>query len=97
VFAVQSANKAESSLPSSAGTSLLTSNRWRTGCISSTDHKGRPIWVVAAEREDDRRFIVHAHDMPTGFLELRATIHRKLRAGWARGGYDFDAYEPERH
>jgi hypothetical protein len=52
---------------------------------------------VAAEREDAGRFIVHAHDMPTAFLELRATIHRKLRFESARGGYDFDAYEPERH
>jgi hypothetical protein len=37
--------------------------------------------VVAAEREDAGRFIVHAHDMPAAFVELRATIHRKLRSG----------------
>jgi hypothetical protein len=54
---------------------------WNCGCISSTDQKGRQFWVVAAEREDAGRFIVHAHDMPTAFLELRATIHRKLRSG----------------
>jgi hypothetical protein len=54
---------------------------WICGCISSTDHDGRQFWVVAAEREDAGRFIVHAHDMPTAFLELRATIHRKLRSG----------------
>ena len=54
---------------------------WNLGWVSSTDHEGRRFWVVAAEREDAGRFIVHAHDMPTGFLELRATIHRKLRSG----------------
>ena len=46
-----------------------------------TDHEGRQFWVVAAEREDAGRFIVHAHDMPTAFLELHAAIHRQLELG----------------
>ena len=25
---------------------------WNCGCMATTDGKGRPIWVVAAERED---------------------------------------------
>jgi hypothetical protein len=54
---------------------------WRCGCISSTDHEGRQFWVVAAEREDAGRFIVHAHDMPTAFVELHAAIHRQLELG----------------
>ena len=37
------------------------------GYISSTDREGRQFWVVAAEREDAGRFIVHAHDMLTAF------------------------------
>ena len=28
---------------------------WRCGCITTTDGKGRPILVVAAERSDVRR------------------------------------------
>jgi hypothetical protein len=59
----------------------LSKSGWRCGSISSTDHKGRQFWVVAAEREDAGRFIVHAHDMPTAFLELQAAIHLKLRSG----------------
>ena len=43
--------------------------------------RGPTIWVRAAEREDAGRSIVHAHDMPAAFVELRATIHRKLRSG----------------
>ena len=43
---------------------------WRCGCISSTDHDGRQFWVVAAEREEAGRFIVHADEMRTAFLEL---------------------------
>jgi hypothetical protein len=54
---------------------------WLCGCISSTDHEGRQFWVVAAEREDAGRFIVHAHHMPTAFVELQAAIHRQLELG----------------
>jgi hypothetical protein len=51
---------------------------WRCGCISSTDHEGRQFWVVAAEREDARRFIVHADNMPIALSELQAAIHGQL-------------------
>ena len=54
---------------------------WRCGCISSTDHEGRQFWVVTAEREDGGRFVVHAHDMPTAFLELQAAIRREFEVG----------------
>jgi hypothetical protein len=59
----------------------LKKRGWRCGCISSTDREGRQFWVVAAEREDAGRFIVHAHDMPTAFLELRPAIHGQLELG----------------
>jgi hypothetical protein len=48
---------------------------WNCDSISSTDRNGRQFWVVAAEREDAGRFIVHAHDIPTAFVELEAAIH----------------------
>jgi hypothetical protein len=35
---------------------------------------GRQFWTVAAEREDAGRFIVHAHDIPTAFLEVESAI-----------------------
>lgn len=54
---------------------------WNCGCISSTDHKGRQFWVVAAERKDAGRFIVHADEMRTAFLELQTAIHRQLKTG----------------
>jgi hypothetical protein len=41
----------------------------------------RQFWVVAAELENAGRFIVHAHEMPTAFLELQAAIHRQLELG----------------
>jgi hypothetical protein len=51
---------------------------WNCGCISSTDHEGRQFWVVAAEREDAGRFIVHADEMLIASLELQAAIHRRF-------------------
>jgi hypothetical protein len=51
---------------------------WNCGCISSTDHKGRKFWVVAAQRSDAGRFIVHTDDILTGFLELHAAIDRQF-------------------
>jgi len=47
------------------------------GCISSTDRKRRQFWVVAAEREDAGRFIVHTQDLLTRYLELQAAIRRQ--------------------
>jgi hypothetical protein len=36
---------------------------------------------VAAEREDAGRFIVHADEMLTAFLELQAAIHGRFELG----------------
>jgi hypothetical protein len=54
---------------------------WRCGCISSTDHKGREFWVVAAERSDAGRFIVRCDEMLTAFLQLHAAIHSQFELG----------------
>jgi hypothetical protein len=36
---------------------------------------------VAAERENAGRFIVHADEMLTAFVELHAAIHRQFKLG----------------
>jgi hypothetical protein len=41
---------------------------WNCGCMATTDGKGRPIWVVAAERSDAGRFIVRADQELPAFL-----------------------------
>ena len=51
---------------------------WNCGCISSTDHKGRQFWVVAAEPSHAGRFTVRAGEMRTAFLELQAAIYRRF-------------------
>jgi hypothetical protein len=35
---------------------------WNCGSMATTDGKGQPIWVVAAERSDAGRFIVHVDE-----------------------------------
>jgi hypothetical protein len=47
---------------------------WSWGCISSTDRDGRQFWVVTAQREDAGRFVVHADEKLTAFLELESAI-----------------------
>src|SRR5205823_9695255 len=66
---------------------------WNCGCISSTDHEGRPIWVVAAERSDAGRFIVHADQELLAFLELESAIktHRHNHDCLANRGSKPDA------
>ena len=42
--------------------------------MATTDGKGRPIWVVAAEHEDAGRFIVNSDQELPAFLELESAI-----------------------
>ena len=35
----------------------------------------RTIWIADAHRDDGKRFIVHADEKLTAFLELEAAIH----------------------
>jgi hypothetical protein len=47
---------------------------WNCGSMATTDGKGQPIWVVAAERSDAGRFIVHVDEKLTAFVELQSAI-----------------------
>jgi hypothetical protein len=38
------------------------------------DSKGRPIWIADAHRDDGKRFVVHADEKLTAFLELESAI-----------------------
>jgi hypothetical protein len=44
------------------------------GCVSAVDSKGRTIWIVDAHRDDGQRFVVHADDKFTAFLELERAV-----------------------
>jgi hypothetical protein len=40
------------------------------GCVSAVDPQGQTIWNADAHRGDGRRFIVHAEEKLTAFVEL---------------------------
>ena len=42
--------------------------------MSAIDPNGRTIWIAAAHRDDGKRFVVHADELLTAFMELEALI-----------------------
>jgi hypothetical protein len=53
----------------------LSEGGWSWGCVTTLDRKGRPIFIGDAHRGDGKRFIVHADEILTAFLELQRAIH----------------------
>jgi hypothetical protein len=47
---------------------------WSWGCVSAIDSQGRTIWIVDAHRGDGRRFIVHADEKLSAFVELERQV-----------------------
>jgi hypothetical protein len=47
---------------------------WSWGCVATVDRKGRTIFIADAHRGDGKRFVVHADEKLTAFLELEAAI-----------------------
>jgi hypothetical protein len=44
------------------------------GCVSAIDSNGRTIWIADPHRGDEKRFVMHADEKLTAFVELgRAT------------------------
>jgi len=62
---------------------------WNCGSMTTTDGKGRSILVVAAERSDAGRFIVHADQKLPAFLELESAIQTD------RHNHEGDCPEPD--
>jgi hypothetical protein len=42
-------------------------------CVSAIDSNARTIWIADAHRDDGKRFVVHADEKLTAFLEREAT------------------------
>jgi len=51
---------------------------WSLGWVSAMDLEGRTIWIADAHRGDGKRFIVHADEMLTAFLDLRESHAKSL-------------------
>ena len=52
----------------------LTKRGWTWGCVSAVDCEGRTIWIADAHRGDGKRFVVHADEKLTAFVELESAI-----------------------
>ena len=44
------------------------------GCVSAIDSAGQTIWIADAHRDNGKRFVVHADEKLTAFLELERVI-----------------------
>jgi hypothetical protein len=45
---------------------------WSCGYVSTVDSHGRTIFIADAHRGDSQRFVVHADEKLTAFLELQS-------------------------
>jgi hypothetical protein len=52
----------------------LSKAGWSWGCVAATDSSGRTLWIAEVHRDDGKRFVVHADEKLTTFLELEATV-----------------------
>jgi hypothetical protein len=48
----------------------LSKAGWSWGWVSAVDSNGRTIWIADAHRDDGKRFIVHADEKLSAFVEL---------------------------
>jgi hypothetical protein len=53
----------------------LSKAGWSLGWVSALDFQGRTIWIVDAHGYG-KRFIVHADELLTAFLELQREVHK---------------------
>jgi hypothetical protein len=44
------------------------------GYVSAIDSNGRTIWIADAHRNDGKRFVVHADEKLTAFVQLEPAI-----------------------
>jgi hypothetical protein len=52
----------------------LKKRGWSFGYVSALDSNGRTIWIADAHRGDGKRYVVHADEKLTAFLELKSAI-----------------------
>ena len=52
---------------------------WSWGCVSAIDSDGQTIGIADAHRDNGKRFVVHANEIPTVFLELEAGFGLSVR------------------
>ena len=52
----------------------LSKAGWSWGCVAAVTSEGCIIWVADAHCDDGKRFVVHADEKLTAFIELQSAI-----------------------
>jgi len=52
----------------------LSKAGWSLGWVSAIDSRGQTNWFVDAHRDDGRRFIMHADEKLSAFVELEREV-----------------------
>jgi hypothetical protein len=52
----------------------LSKAGWSLGWVSAIDSNGRTIWIADAHRGEGKRFIVHADEKLSAFVELERQV-----------------------
>ena len=55
----------------------LSKAGWSWGCVATINSKGQTIFVADAHRDDGRRFVVHADEKLSAFVELESAIRNR--------------------
>ena len=67
----------------------LKKHGWSWGYVLAIDSHGRTIWIADAHRGDGKRFVVHADEKLTAFVELewatRACGEYKIKENYGAG------------
>ncbi len=52
----------------------LSKAGWSWGCLSTVDREGRTVFTADAHRNDGKRFVAHADEKLTAFVELESAL-----------------------
>jgi len=47
---------------------------WSLGWVSAVDSQGRTVWIVDADRNNGKRFVIRSDEMLSAFAEKRQAI-----------------------
>src|SRR4029077_6291254 len=63
----------------------LSKAGWSWGCVSTINSNGRTIWITDANRDDGKRFIVHADEKLNALVELERAVCIQLVSPTSHG------------
>jgi len=55
----------------------LSKAGWSWGCVAALDSEGRTIRIADAHGDNGKRYVVHADDKLTAFVELESAFRRR--------------------